>query len=115
MSYVLLCNAVVMSCTYTLFLTLNFAVSLFLFLHSLLDKISEYEEAFDKPKPGRPAKGSKKGGLSRGEQKKINEFMSDLKGVVSIVGRLFWCFSFFIMMTNTYISLISPLIDGRCF
>ena len=67
------------------FWLLIFAYHSLLVLHSLLNKISEYEEAFDKPKPGRPAKGSKKGSLSRGEQKKINEFMSDLKGVVSIV------------------------------
>lgn len=80
-----------------------------LFLHSLLNKISEYEEAFDKPKPGRPAKGSKKGGLSRGEQKKINEFMADLKGVVSIVGRLFWCF-FVLHHDDKYLHLSSLLL-----
>jgi hypothetical protein len=45
------------------------------------------EEAFDKPVKGRPLKGMITGendtkGLSRGKQKKVNEFMADLKGVM---------------------------------
>jgi len=53
----------------------------------LLNKISELEEAFEKPVKGRPKKGKKSGdndamGLSRGNQKKVNEFMVDLKGVM---------------------------------
>lgn len=47
---------------------------------SLLKKIDEFEEAFEKPKPGR--KGKKPDGLSRGNQKKVNEFMVDLKGLM---------------------------------
>lgn len=54
---------------------------------SLLNKIAEMEEAFDKPVKGRPTKGKDTGendakGLSRGNQKKVNEFMADLKGVM---------------------------------
>mmetsp|Transcript_4601 Transcript_4601/g.10378 ORF Transcript_4601/g.10378 Transcript_4601/m.10378 type:complete len:2557 (+) Transcript_4601:190-7860(+) len=53
----------------------------------LLNKISEMEEAFEKPVKGRPKKGKKSGdndakGLSRGNQKKVNEYMSDLKGLM---------------------------------
>lgn len=53
----------------------------------LMNKISEMEEAFEKPVKGRPKKGKKSGdtdakGLSRGNQRKVNEFMTDLKGVM---------------------------------
>ena len=52
------------------------------------------EEAFEKPVKGRPKKGIKTGendakGLSRGNIKKVNEFMADLKGVmVSVTMRI---------------------------
>jgi len=53
----------------------------------LMNKISEFEEAFEKPVKGRPKKGRKSGdddakSLSRGNQKKVSEFMVDLKGVM---------------------------------
>lgn len=51
----------------------------------LLNKIPELEEAIEKPKGGRQRKGRKSGddlGLSRGNQRKVNEFMADLKGVM---------------------------------
>lgn len=56
-------------------------------LFSLLNKMSEMEEAFENPTKGRPKKGKKSEendatGLSRGNQKKVNEFMADLKGVM---------------------------------
>lgn len=55
--------------------------------YSLLTKISEMEEEFDKPSKGRPKKGQKTGendakGLSRAKQKKVNAFMVDLKGLM---------------------------------
>ena len=53
---------------------------------SLLNKINEMEEEFEKPAKGRPMKGGKSGndskGLTRGRIKKVNEFMTDLKGVM---------------------------------
>lgn len=53
---------------------------------SLLNKINEMEEEFEKPAKGRPMKGGKSGndskGLTRGRIKKVNEFMIDLKGVM---------------------------------
>ena len=55
------------------------------FYNSLLNKINEMEEAFEKPAKGRPKKGRKSDdakGLSRGNQKKVNEFMVDLKGLM---------------------------------
>ncbi|KAL7543718.1 hypothetical protein ACHAXR_013003, partial [Thalassiosira sp. AJA248-18] len=53
----------------------------------LLNKMGEMEEAFEKPVKGRPKKGKKSGendamGLSRGNQKKVSEFMVDLKGLM---------------------------------
>jgi len=47
---------------------------------SLLNKISEMEEWAEKPKPGRKTKKSE--GLSKANNKKVAEFMSDLKGVM---------------------------------
>ena len=54
---------------------------------SLLNKISEMEDAIEKPVKGRPKTGqateeNDAKGLSRGNQKKVNEFMADLKGVM---------------------------------
>ncbi len=65
----------------------NFLTSFSSQLPSLLNKIAEMEELFDKPVKGRPTKGKDTGendakGLSRGNQKKVNEFMADLKGVM---------------------------------
>jgi len=53
----------------------------------LLKKLSELEEALEKPVKGRPSKdiGTDENdakSLSRGRQKKVNEFMIDLKGVM---------------------------------
>ena len=52
-----------------------------------MNKISEMEEAFEKNTGrGRPKKGTEDDtptrGLSRGNQKKVNEFMADLRGVM---------------------------------
>ena len=50
-----------------------------------MNKISEMEEAFEKNiGRGRPKKGKDEDarGLSRGNQKKVNEFMADLRGVM---------------------------------
>ncbi len=50
---------------------------------SLLNKINEMEDEFEKPAKGRPMKGGKSGdSLTRGRIKKVNEFMTDLKGVM---------------------------------
>ncbi len=52
-------------------------------LCSLLNKISEIEAEMEKLAPGRKTKnGKSKRGLSRGNQKKLREFMNDLKGVM---------------------------------
>lgn len=55
----------------------------FSFVYSLLNRISEIEAEMEKLAPGRKAKnGKSKRGLSRGNQKKLREFMNDLKGVM---------------------------------
>ena len=52
-----------------------------LIAHRLLNKITEMEEAFDKPQPGRQKKGKKEGDndakyLSKGQKRKVQEYMA---------------------------------------
>ena len=56
---------------------------LLLLLHSLLNKIAEMEEEFEKPLPGRKTKKVEDAsGLSKGRRQKVMEYMGDLKGVM---------------------------------
>lgn len=68
-----------------LFYNLNLLMFDSILLLSLMNKISEMEEAFEKSARGKKGKKSidvDAPDLSRGNQRKVNEFMADLRGVM---------------------------------